>query len=108
MKRLTIRGTALAVGLFFDITFLLCVFWGLVVPRAWETMAKIWEAVLPGFTWLSPGSIVLGLVELSLYGVYVALVFVPLFNYFEGGRPAEIEKPASAGQPLRREATAHH
>lgn len=104
MKRLTIPGTALALGLFFDVTFALCALWGLVVPANWETMAKIWEAVFPGFTWLTPASFVLGLVEAFLYGWYVALVFVPLFNYFEGRRPAEVGARAM-GQP--REA-AHH
>lgn len=39
--------------------------------------------ILPGFRWLTPGSIVLGLVEVFLYGIYIAVVFVPLFNYFE-------------------------
>ena len=98
MKRLTIRGTALAVGLFFDVTFVLCVLWGLVAPARF----------LPGFTWLTPGSVVLGLLEVFLYGVYLALVFVPLFNYFEGSGPAEVTTPATTGAPLRREAPAHH
>jgi hypothetical protein len=101
--RLTIRGTGLAVGFFLDVTFLVCVLWGLVVPGRWEPMAKLWEAVLPGFTWLTPWSIVLGVGELFLYGLYTAVVFVPLFNYFEGGRPTQ--KPAVAGLP--REATVH-
>ena len=96
MNRLTIRGTALALGLFFDATFFLCALWGLVVPQSWETMARIWEAVLPGFTWLTPASFLLGLVEAFLYGWYVALVFVPLFNYFEGGRRAGAEQPGMA------------
>lgn len=104
--KLTIGGSGLAVGLFLDVTFLLCVFWGLVVPGRWETMAKLWEAMLPGFTWLTPWSIVLGLVELFLYGLYTAVVFVPLFNYFEGGKPTESEKPVLPG--LSREVTAHH
>ncbi|MBI2202324.1 MAG: hypothetical protein HYU41_00450 [Candidatus Rokubacteria bacterium] len=90
MKPLTIRGTALSVGLFFDVTFVLCVVWGLVVPTRLETMAKIWEALLPGFTWLTPASFALACVELFLYGVYVAVVFVPLFNFFEGGRPSGV------------------
>jgi hypothetical protein len=47
------------------------------------------EGILPGFTWLTPGSVILGLVEVFLYGMYVALVFVPLFNYFEAGREGE-------------------
>ena len=106
MKRLTIRGTAMALGLFFDVTFLLCILWAVVMPSRFETMAKLWEAILPGFTLLTPAGMVLGLVELFLYGVYVALVFVPLFNYFEGGTPADREGWASPAAPGRREATA--
>jgi hypothetical protein len=34
-------------------------------------------------------------------------VFVPPCDSFKGGRPAEITGPASSGQSLRREATAH-
>ena len=108
MKRLTIRGTALAVGLFFDITFVLCALWGLVVPRRLETMATLWESLLPGFTWLNPASFVLALVELFLYGVYVAVVFVPLFNYFEGRRASEVETPGVARPLPPREAVQHH
>ena len=107
MKRLTIRGTALAVGLFFDVTFVLCVLWGLVAPARFHA-GWLLEAILPGFTWLTPGSVVLGLLEVFLYGVYLALVFVPLFNYFEGSGLAEVATPAATGAPLRREAPAHH
>ena len=105
MKRLTIRGTAVALGLFFDVTFLLCLVWALVVPSRLETMAKFWEAVVPGFAWLTPWSVVLGLVELFLYGIYTAVVFVPLFNYFEGGKPDGSEKATMPAMP--RQATAH-
>jgi 2TM family of unknown function (DUF5676) len=105
MKHLTIRGTAVALGLFFDVTFLLCILSALVMPSRLGVMAKIWEAILPGFTWLTPGGMLLGLIELFLYGIYVALVFVPLFNYFEGGRSTEIEKPIVHGLP--RETATH-
>jgi 2TM family of unknown function (DUF5676) len=89
MKRLTIRGTALTLGIFFDVTFVLCVAWGMVLPSLHARGVPVLEAILPGFTWLTPGSFVLGLVEAFLFGVYVALIFVPLFNYFEGGRSGE-------------------
>jgi hypothetical protein len=36
--------------------------------------------VLPGFQWLSPGSFALGLAESFLWGVYVGLVFTPIYN----------------------------
>jgi hypothetical protein len=104
MKRLTIRGTALSLGLFFDVSFLLCVLWGLVVPQFHARWSQVLEAILPGFTWLTPQSVVLGLVWSSLLGLYVALVFVPLFNYFEGGQRAETERP---GMTEPREALHH-
>ncbi|MBI4591534.1 MAG: hypothetical protein HY725_22140 [Candidatus Rokubacteria bacterium] len=101
MKRLTIRGTALSLGLFFDVSFVLCVLWGLLAPQGFTKMAGFLEVVFPGFTWLTPQSVVLGLVEAFLYGVYIAVVFVPLFNYFEGGRPAEAERPGVMTQAVR-------
>jgi uncharacterized protein DUF5676 len=104
--RLTIRGTGLALGLFFAVTFSLCILWGLLVPGLHARGVPVLEGILPGFTWLTPGSIVLGLVEAFLFGFYVAVIFVPLFNYFEGGRPAVIEKPAP-GPSVHQEAMAH-
>lgn len=104
MKRLTIRGTALSLGIFFDVSFVLCVLWGLAIPKfhaGW-----LLEAILPGFTWLTPQSVILGLVEVFLYGVYIAVIFVPLFNYFEGGRP--VETSASRTATLGREEIPHH
>jgi hypothetical protein len=106
MRRLTVGGTAVALGLFFDVTFLLCILWALVMPSRLGVMAKLWEAILPGFEWLTPGDMILGLVELFLYGIYVALVFVPLFNYFEGGSQAAVERRGAAGMAGRREASA--
>ena len=40
--------------------------------------------LLPGFTWLTWQSFLLGLVESFLYGIYFGLVFVPLYNFFHG------------------------
>lgn len=102
MKRLTFRGTALSLGLFFDVSFVLCVLWGLVVPQFHAKGVPVLEAILPGFAWLTPQSFILGLVEAFLYGVYAAVVFVPLFNYFEGGRRVE-----ALGVGMTREASRH-
>ena len=106
MKRLTIRGTALSLGLFFDVSFVLCVAWGLLAPQSLSTkMAALLEAVLPGFAWLSPQAVILGLVEAFLIGVYIAVVFVPLFNFFEGGRPVEATKVT---RPMVTREALHH
>lgn len=40
------------------------------------------ELFLPGFTWISPGAFVLGLVESFLLRAYAGLVFVPIHNFF--------------------------
>ena len=80
VRRLRIVPVGMSVGLFFVISFVLCVALGLI----WwgGGMHEPWLQFLPGFTWISPGSFLLGLVESFAYGWYIALVFVPLFNFF--------------------------
>jgi hypothetical protein len=73
-----IAGPALAVFLAF--TYILCVGFDLIFPGL--AMYESWLRLLPGFTWLSWGSFLLGLVESLAYGFYIALVFCPLFNLF--------------------------
>jgi hypothetical protein len=45
-------------------------------------MYRSWQALLPGFTWISWSSFLLGLVESYGYGWYVTLIWVPLYNVF--------------------------
>lgn len=68
-----------SVGLFCAVSFVLCVLYGLVVPRAWH-LTQFLEITLPGFKWLSVGSFVIGLIETFLYGAYAGLVFTWLHN----------------------------
>jgi hypothetical protein len=104
MKRLTICGTGLTLGIFFDVTLALCILWGMLLPGLHARGVPILEGILPGFTWLTPGSVVLGLVEVFFYGMYIALVFVPLFNYFEGGRSGERATLVATREPFGQEA----
>ena len=67
-----------AMSLFLAITFVLCVGFDLVFPHL--AMYRSWQALLPGFTWISWSSFLLGLVESYGYGWYVALIWVPLYN----------------------------
>ena len=83
----TVRGTALSLALFLDVSFVLCVAWGLLLPQLHAKGSQLLEMMLPGFTWLTRQSFLVGLVWMNLIGVYIAVVFVPLFNYFELGRP---------------------
>ncbi len=69
-----------ATSLFLAITFTLCVGFDLVFPQM--AMYRSWQALLPGFTWISWSSFLLGLVESYGYGWYVTLIWVPLYNVF--------------------------
>jgi hypothetical protein len=70
----------LSLGLFFVISYVLCVTFDLIFPG--QAMYSAWLRLLPGFAWLSWGSFLLGLVESLVYGWCVALIFGPLFNFF--------------------------
>ena len=47
-----------------------------------QRMYEAWLKLLPGLTWLTWPGFLLGLVETFLYGIYVGLVFAPLYNLF--------------------------
>ncbi len=79
MSGLSIWRVGLVLGLFLVITYVLCVGYGLLVPEQFR-MHTAWQALLPGFTWLSPASFLLGLAESFAYGFYISVVFVPIYN----------------------------
>ncbi|PIL17992.1 hypothetical protein P775_22140 [Puniceibacterium antarcticum] len=78
--RLSIYAVGMRTGIFLAISFVLCVGFGLIFPTM--TMYQAWLPLLPGFAWISLSSFVIGLVESFAYGWFVAVLFVPLFNYF--------------------------
>jgi len=70
-----------SLGVFAACTFVLCIVYGLLVPKAFH-MTQLLEIALPGFQWLSVGAFALGLVESFLYGAYAGLVYTPIHNFF--------------------------
>ena len=70
----------MSLGLFIAFSFAACVVYDLLFPG--HAMYESWLRLLPGFTWLSWPSFLLGLLESFAYGWYVALVFGPLYNFF--------------------------
>lgn len=78
---LNIRVVSWSLGIFFTISYLLCVLYGLVVPERMHGMKDFLEAVLPAFKWLTFWGLILGLIESFLYGVYIGIVFVPIYNF---------------------------
>lgn len=82
MRNLRIKSVGLTAGLFLSITYVICVVFDLIFPGL--AMYPVWERLLPGFKWLTLWTFMLGLVEAFLYGIYLALIVVPLYNLFSG------------------------
>ena len=79
-RRLALIPMGLSLGLLLAISYVFCVGLGLIW---WDAgLHQPWLQFLPGFTWLSWESFLLGLIESFAYGWYIALVFTPLFNAF--------------------------
>jgi hypothetical protein len=78
---LNIRIVSWSLGIFTAFTFIFCVLYGLVVPEKLHGMAELLEMILPAFKWLTFGGFLLGLIESFLYGVYIGIVFVPIYNF---------------------------
>jgi 2TM family of unknown function (DUF5676) len=69
-----------ATSVFLAVTFVLCVSFGLLFPV--YRMYEAWAPLLPGFEWLTLGGFIFGLIGSYLYGWYIAILWVPLFNLF--------------------------
>ena len=89
MKRLRFKPVAVTAVIFSVVTYILCVIFDLLFPQ-WA-MYQLWEILLPGFTWISWGSFLIGLVDVAVYGLYVAAVFVPVYNYFRTSEYPEVQ-----------------
>lgn len=79
MHPLHLKVMTWSLALFGVVTYVLCVLYGLIAPKALHA-TQLLEWMLPGFKWLTLGSFFLGLVEAFLYGAYVGLVFTPIYN----------------------------
>lgn len=78
--RIPLVAFGLGLSLFLAISYVLCVAYGLIVAN--QGMHQLLSAILPGFTWITWPSFLLGLLWALAAGWYVALVFTPLFNFF--------------------------
>ena len=78
--RLAIVPLGLSLGSFLVITYVLCVPFGVLISE--RGMHQLLAQLLPGFTWITWTSFFIGLVWSFICGWYIAVVFVPLFNFF--------------------------
>ena len=74
---------------FSAITFVLCVVFGLIVPGQFHA-SWLLETMLPGFKWLSVGSVLLGLTEAAIYGAWAGVLFSALYNFFARRAATEV------------------
>lgn len=84
MNTLNLKAVAWTLGASAAVVYVVHILFWLFVPGAqgWEMFnLKAWQATFPGFSWTETG-ILLGLVESVVYGVLIALLVVPLYNYF--------------------------
>ncbi|MGR3271710.1 DUF5676 family membrane protein [Thalassococcus profundi] len=75
-----IQALGWSLGFFFAIAYTICVAFDLIFPG--QSMASLWNPLLPWVDGISPGSYALGAFETLIYGWFVALIFGPLFNFF--------------------------
>lgn len=78
---LNIRTVTWSLAVFTTVSYLLCVIYGLLTPESLH-MHQFLETVLPAFKWLTVGGFFLGLIESFLWGAYIGLVYVPIYNFF--------------------------
>ena len=78
---LNIKVVSWALATTTAISFVVCVVFGLFTPDSLHSRALL-EQLLPGFKWLTPQGVLIGLVESFLYGAYAGLVYVPVYNFF--------------------------
>lgn len=81
---LNMKVVSWSLGIFLAVSYILCVLYGLVVPERLHGMKVFLEAVFPAFQWLTVGGFLLGLAESFLYGAYIGIVFVPIYNFISG------------------------
>jgi hypothetical protein len=99
MHQLSVKVMTVATGLFGAVMFAACVAYGLLVPALHN--AALLEAVLPGFRWLTPGSVLIGVAETFLYSAFAGLVFASIYNavsrWLGAGRVVAMILLAAAG-----------
>ena len=82
MSRLNIKVVTWSLAVFTEVSFLICVLYGAIVPETVH-MTQFLEIVLPGFRWLTVTGFLIGALESFLYGAYMGLVFTPIYNFFQ-------------------------
>lgn len=84
-NKISVLAVGHATSALLAITFSLCVAFDLLFPQ--YAMYSAWQALAPGFEWISLKSFILGLIETYAYGWYFALIWTPIYNLVTQSRP---------------------
>ena len=99
MKTLHFWTIAWTLATFAAFVFTLDMLLGALFPN-WWVMQKAYELLLPGFTFISWGAFILGLVESFIGGFLTAVLFVPIYNFFASREETKTAPQMTpAGQP---------
>jgi hypothetical protein len=79
MFRLPFTPLAAAIVAVGEVAYVVCVAAGAIWPDEFG-MKAFFPTLFPGFTWLDPPSLVLGLIEVALYGLAAAAVATVAWN----------------------------
>lgn len=79
MIRLPFAPLAAAIVAVGEVAYVVCLAAGALWPTAFE-MRTFFPSLFPGFTWLDPFSVVLGLTEVAVYGLAAAAVAMLAWN----------------------------
>jgi len=85
--RMSLIAVGHATSLLLMISFILCVGFDFLLPD--YAMYQAWQKLLPGFEWISLKSFLLGLIESYGYGWYIALIWVPIYNFVVSRKSVE-------------------
>jgi hypothetical protein len=78
--RLAIVPLGLGLSAFGVVSYVLCILFGILVSE--RGMHQLLPQLLPWFIWITWPSFFIGLIWSFVCGWYVAVLFVPLFNFF--------------------------
>ena len=80
MNKISVLAFGHATSLFVLVTYLLCIVFDLLLPNM--AIHTVWQRLLPGFEWLTLKGFLVGAVGAYLYGWYIAVIWVPMYNFF--------------------------
>lgn len=79
--KLSIKVVSLTLAISFSMVYVLCLLYGLASPT--KLHVALFET-LPFFNWLNPASVLIGLTEFFVAGLFYGTIVVLIYNYFIG------------------------